>query len=145
MFCPECHGQSKVSNSRPHKKRPEVWRRRHCLDCGSVWTSREFISPDNDIPLASGEQIHLGDIALAIAMLIPVSQSSRGKTALEIAQIVIEKLYTLSTPATKATLDNILYDALQHFDPVWAARYAIENNLLDPRVLKKSKIRPNDS
>ena len=43
MVCPFCTSDTKVNNSRPSKKYPEVWRRRQCKQCGSVWTTREYI------------------------------------------------------------------------------------------------------
>ena len=43
MVCPYDGGDTKVSNSRPSKKYPEVWRRRQCKICGSIWTTREYI------------------------------------------------------------------------------------------------------
>lgn len=43
MFCPYCSGDTTVENSRPSKSHPEVWRRRECKQCGSIWTTREYI------------------------------------------------------------------------------------------------------
>ncbi len=43
MVCPFDGSDTRVYNSRPSKKYPEVWRRRECKQCGSVWTTREYI------------------------------------------------------------------------------------------------------
>ncbi len=43
MVCPFDGGDTKVTNSRPSKKYPEVWRRRQCKQCSSIWTTREYI------------------------------------------------------------------------------------------------------
>lgn len=45
MFCINCyHSDTKVVNTRPHKKQPSIWRRRHCRNCGTTFTTLE--SPD---------------------------------------------------------------------------------------------------
>jgi transcriptional repressor NrdR len=44
MFCPFCHSnQIIVTNSRPTSKNTQIWRRRKCLKCGEVFTTREKI------------------------------------------------------------------------------------------------------
>jgi transcriptional regulator NrdR family protein len=43
MTCPFCTGESKVTNSRPSKKHPEIWRRRQCKSCLQIWTTREVV------------------------------------------------------------------------------------------------------
>lgn len=46
MECIYCSAPTKVTNSRPHQKTPGIWRRRKCLGCGAIFTSRE--APDYD-------------------------------------------------------------------------------------------------
>jgi transcriptional regulator NrdR family protein len=43
VFCPYCKADTRVTNSRPSAKHPEVWRRRQCKNCLNIWTTREFI------------------------------------------------------------------------------------------------------
>jgi transcriptional repressor NrdR len=44
MFCPFCHSQQIiVTNSRPTNKDTQIWRRRKCLNCNEVFTTREKI------------------------------------------------------------------------------------------------------
>lgn len=44
MYCPFCHSdQIEVSNSRPTNRNTQVWRRRKCLKCGEIFTTREKI------------------------------------------------------------------------------------------------------
>lgn len=43
MVCIRCGGQTAVSNSRPQKRLNQVWRRRECLACGTVFTSLEAV------------------------------------------------------------------------------------------------------
>ena len=44
MICIKCSSDTKVTNSRPHKKTPSVWRRRECKACGTVFTTSETVA-----------------------------------------------------------------------------------------------------
>ena len=41
MNCIYCQSNTYVTNSRPSKKQPSVWRRRQCKDCRAIFTTRE--------------------------------------------------------------------------------------------------------
>ncbi len=41
MNCPYCNIDSRVVNSRLQKRSNSVWRRRHCSNCGAIWTTIE--------------------------------------------------------------------------------------------------------
>ena len=41
MVCVHCGGKTKVVNSRQQRKANQVWRRRQCLACGAVFSTRE--------------------------------------------------------------------------------------------------------
>jgi transcriptional repressor NrdR len=41
MVCVHCGGKTKVVNSRQQRKSNQVWRRRQCLECGAVFSTRE--------------------------------------------------------------------------------------------------------
>ena len=44
MECPYCHKQlTFITNSRPTKGNMQVWRRRHCENCGETFTTHEII------------------------------------------------------------------------------------------------------
>jgi transcriptional repressor NrdR len=44
MVCIQCGGETAVTNSRHQKRLNQVWRRRHCKNCGSVFTTEESAS-----------------------------------------------------------------------------------------------------
>lgn len=47
MFCINCfHGKTQVTNSRGHKKQPQVWRRRTCPECNFTFTTYENFALD---------------------------------------------------------------------------------------------------
>lgn len=41
MVCIYCSGPTQVTNTRPQKKRNQIWRRRLCLKCQAIFTSIE--------------------------------------------------------------------------------------------------------
>lgn len=41
MVCVHCSGKTQVINSRHQKRLNNIWRRRQCLDCGSVFSTEE--------------------------------------------------------------------------------------------------------
>ncbi|HZL08138.1 MAG TPA: hypothetical protein VFC50_03010 [Candidatus Dormibacteraeota bacterium] len=43
MVCVHCGGKTKVVNSRPQRKNNQVWRRRQCLECGAVFSTKEIV------------------------------------------------------------------------------------------------------
>lgn len=47
MKCPICGSESKVINTRTHRKDNSIYRRRECLKCGKKFTSYEVCELDN--------------------------------------------------------------------------------------------------
>lgn len=43
MVCPYCSSKTHVTNSRPRSKGTQVWRRRECKSCKSIWSTHEVI------------------------------------------------------------------------------------------------------
>lgn len=43
MICLYCNGETKVVNSRLQRRNNQVWRRRQCLSCQSVFTTHEAV------------------------------------------------------------------------------------------------------
>jgi transcriptional repressor NrdR len=41
MVCIHCHGDTQVTNSRPQKRNNQIWRRRQCLRCKSIFSTHE--------------------------------------------------------------------------------------------------------
>lgn len=47
MQCIVCGADTRVSNSRPHKTTPSVWRRRNCKSCNTAFTTWETVHDDD--------------------------------------------------------------------------------------------------
>ena len=42
MYCIKCNGRSKTNDSRYHKDGRYCYRRHECMDCGYVFSTKEF-------------------------------------------------------------------------------------------------------
>jgi transcriptional regulator NrdR family protein len=47
MVCTYCGGKTEVTNSRHQKRVNQVWRRRHCLNCGATFSTHELTAYDS--------------------------------------------------------------------------------------------------
>lgn len=43
MVCSICDGETEVTNSRLQKRNNQIWRRRRCLECKSIFTTHESV------------------------------------------------------------------------------------------------------
>jgi len=66
MECPYCHQQQTfVTNSRPSKGNAQIWRRRHCSNCGEIFTTHEIIDLSHLFVIKkSGEKERFSEIKL---------------------------------------------------------------------------------
>jgi transcriptional regulator NrdR family protein len=94
MVCIYCGGKTKVGNSRSSGKTLSTWRRRQCLGCGTVFTTRERIDLENAVRVetASGRlEPFLRDKLL---LSLHLSLSHR-KTALSDATSLTDTIITV--------------------------------------------------
>src|SRR3982750_2177743 len=52
MVCIYCGGETKVTNSRLQRRNNQVWRRRQCLACQSVFTSHEMVELESALSVS---------------------------------------------------------------------------------------------
>ncbi len=59
MVCTYCGGDTQVTNSRHQKRLNQVWRRRHCLNCGATFSTHEAaVYEDSWRVLDAGAHLH---------------------------------------------------------------------------------------
>lgn len=56
MVCVYCGSETKVSNSRLQKKANQVWRRRVCLQCDAIFTTREAVDVTRALRIYKNKQ-----------------------------------------------------------------------------------------
>jgi len=140
MVCPYCHhADTAVSNSRPHRQKSQIWRRRRCLRCKTTFTTYETVA-DKELPhikTTSGLRLFsLPRLTISIYNCLP-SSTTRADDAYEIANTVYLQLSRSS--AGSLSLDDIkklTYKALQRFNQAGSIRYGLNHHLITPGSIK---------
>lgn len=135
MFCLNCfHKNTFVVNSRPSKKQAQVWRRRKCPQCQTLFTTHERPSLfDNKlIMLPSGDTttFNLGKLILSIAKAFSHASDEIKYNALWLAQSVEDTLSTQYKSITPEDIEAVTHQTLRHFDELAAMQYAIQHKLI---------------
>ena len=128
MVCIYCGNKTRVSNSRGSKKAHSTWRRRECLGCGSIFTTREQVDFGGAIRVrkASGRLEPFQRDKLLISLNDSLSHR---KTALRDATALTDtimhglaKLHTNGILEVSVLLDSA-YRALNRFDKAAGVYY----------------------
>jgi transcriptional repressor NrdR len=135
MFCINCfHTNTSVSNSRPHKKQPVVWRRRTCAKCGTTFTTLERPSLADNTPVyRDGNQtttFNLGRLIISIAAAFAHDPKQAKEASLWLAQTVENSLSTQISTITPEDIAAITHQTLKRFDELAAVQYAAQHQLI---------------
>ncbi|MET0979784.1 MAG: hypothetical protein ABWX90_00845 [Candidatus Saccharimonadales bacterium] len=135
MFCINCfHKNTAVNNSRPHKKQPQIWRRRTCSNCHSTFTTYERPSLADNKPIAlhdgSTDTFNLGKLILSIAKAFSHSSVDAQYNALWLAQTVEDMLSTERQTITPEDIEATTHQVLKKFDELAAVQYAAQHHLI---------------
>lgn len=135
MLCINCHHKdTQVTNSRPHRKEPHVWRRRHCPACGHDFTTQERPVLDTHlyvIHLQSGlkEPFYQGKLLYSIIRSFAYDEQFGIKNALPLSETVITELLPIKRLLSTQQIARACYNVLQRFDKVAAAQYALAHGI----------------
>lgn len=140
MFCINCfHGKTQVSNSRGHKKIPQIWRRRSCPECGFAFTTYENFALDELLLIekeGSSEAYNRGQL---ISSLID-SLRSTGNDPSEAYWLMItieEKLLSRQRQQegwqkiSSRTIAELAYETLVAYNTVAGYAYGAAHGLLN--------------
>lgn len=134
MFCIKCHNsRTKVTNSRPHKKRASIWRRRQCEHCQTIFSTVETVSLEGGLSVTgtSGESspFSVARLLMSIAPLLS-EQSSAPDDAYWLATTTYEKALTQHEGTISSTeLSSIAFSTIERFDSTAALKYALDHRL----------------
>ena len=149
MICIKCSSDTKVTNSRPHKKTPSVWRRRECKACGTVFTTSETVadttyqftikSPDD-----SKTDFSLPRLMLSIAPTLSHRQSAAvADESYWLAQTVAQAIQVTATDTVAArALAEETYNTLSFFDATAALQYGARHGLIKNTAQRPRRGRP---
>lgn len=131
MICINCyHSTTAVSNSRPHKTTPSVWRRRCCPACKAVFTTIE--RPDlrySKIALGNDKSdFNIGKLIISIAAAFQHDSPKGVEYASAIADTVMTKL-ALHPIITQKLIAQETHVVLERFDAKAAMAYALQHRL----------------
>lgn len=137
MYCPFCHSdQIEVSNSRPTNKGSQVWRRRKCLKCGEVFSTREkidisyiiVVKKDNHRVQYSQSKLYSG-IYHAFIGRKHIDRGDAGLMAQDIIQKIEEYLVSQKIKEIKSTeISRLVFRLLSKQYPDIAFRYYVYFN-----------------
>lgn len=135
MICVNCfHSTTSVSNSRPHKKRPAVWRRRLCPNCKKTFTTVERPSlADNQLIYSSDTNttpFNLGRLILSIAKAFQHDTVGAKQNSLWLAQTVETMLSSQLSTITPEDIEAVTHQTLKRFDELAAVQYAAQHQLI---------------
>jgi len=135
MFCINCsHATTQVSNSRPSKKAPSIWRRRICPRCKTTFTTYEIpsLAENKPVTLDDGkrDQFNLGRLIQSIAASFSHDTDKARYDSLALAQTIEGKLSTAEEALTPAIIARTTHDTLKHFDELAAVQYAAKHHLI---------------
>lgn len=133
MVCIYCGSPLQVTNTRPQKRRNQIWRRRHCNFCKNTFTTHEEIRLEPSIRVRdrNGKLTPFSRIKLLISLHKSLTHVQSPSEAAE------ELSYTVSHIIIKnclesATIDykDIVYEAtqvLKRFDTVAGLHYEAQH------------------
>lgn len=135
MFCINCfHSSTNVSNSRPQKKTPQIWRRRTCANCGKTFTTyeRPSLADNKPVTLSSGktEQFNSGRLIISISSSFIHDQEKAKRDPLWIARTVEDTLSTDKEPLTPQRIARETHETLKRYDEIAAIQYAAKHKLI---------------
>lgn len=95
MVCIYCGSETAVTNSRRQRRNNNIWRRRHCQKCKTVFTTHEsadlsgllMVASPSALPKPFSEDILYTDILFALS-----DRSDRYTAAREVTATIIKKL-----------------------------------------------------
>ncbi|HEY8999421.1 MAG TPA: hypothetical protein VIM53_03845 [Candidatus Saccharimonadales bacterium] len=131
MVCVYCGSATKVINSRKQRRGNGIWRRRECLACGAVFTSRELADLSESLRVAQNSSKKKLAPFTRDRLFIDIYESCRHRpTALgdaaSLTQTVIDKLLAATSNGVIERNEIVKASAtiLKRFDSAAATFYA---------------------
>lgn len=149
MICIKCSSDTKVTNSRPHKKTPSVWRRRECKACGAVFTTSEVVADSAYQFTIRGTGGGNSDFSLPRLMFsIAASLGHRQTEAIAdecywLAHTVAQSIQATATDkVTVGALAEETYRTLSSFDATAGLQYGARHGLIKNTAQRPKRGRP---
>jgi transcriptional repressor NrdR len=129
MVCIYCSAETKVINSRHQKRANTVWRRRRCINCGSIITTEEIPKYETAL-MVRGDNGALEPFSRDLLLISLYKSLAHRKTAAQDAAALTTTLISLlrAHSDTEAIMDRdaligSAHSCLQRFDTAAASHY----------------------
>ena len=135
MICIVCgNTKTNVNNSRPHKKRPSVWRRRTCPVCHTTFTTIETVDITDQLsveyPASQKTPFSIPRLTIDIANVM-AHRDNAADDAYWLAQTVAEQIYRVSTHSISAkVISEVTYAVLDRYDGTAAIQYGARHGII---------------
>ena len=131
MVCIYCGGETKVTNSRLQRRNNQVWRRRECLACQSVFTTHESVELESALSVSKDGQSEpfLPDLLLKELMIALNHRKDVYVASREVLGTIVGKLLILpQKPLFKpADIAETTAKVLKRFDKRAYLRYVADH------------------
>lgn len=154
MFCINCfYPSTQVANSRPNKKQPLVWRRRHCTKCDTTFTTTErpSLAHNQLVSSSNGETtFNLGKLIVSISRAFQHDVAKIDNDVLELALTIQTELATELKMITSDDIAAVTHHVLKRYDELAAVQYAAQHQLIAStrrrgRPALRERERPTDA
>jgi transcriptional regulator NrdR family protein len=128
MVCVHCYGDTQVVNSRPQKRNNNIWRRRVCLRCKSIFSTHESADYSSiwRVRAVTGVLEPFSRDKLLLSLFVSLQHRKTALTdAAGLAETAISKLQEHATDAVISYKDIIQVSqvALNRFDKAASTHY----------------------
>jgi transcriptional repressor NrdR len=141
MICIYCfHMKTRVTNSRTHKKQPQTWRRRQCVNCKGIFTSYERPDSSDLIINSKGKKssFNIGKLILSIARASQHNKHQAEYDSFQLASTIEISLISKSKKTrsgssmiiSRAEIINTTYQTLRRYDELTGMQYAMQHGLI---------------
>jgi transcriptional repressor NrdR len=136
MICNNClHTKTQVTNSRTHKKTPQVWRRRHCNNCNHSFTTYERVAIFDEILVRKDDSeptpFNPGILLLDLSESLAHSSPQAAHNAYWLTRSIEDDIIIVGGEITTKILKAKSHAALSRFDTLAGMQYALKHQLFD--------------
>lgn len=137
MICVNCfHEKTNIVNSRPQKKSPVTWRRHHCLQCGTIFTTYERPSLEDQLVLnanGSHSPFSIGKLTSSISRAFQHNKHAADFDSYPLALSIQDTLLINHRNISVDDIAAVTHHIIRNYDKLAAIQYAAQHNLITLR------------
>ncbi|MDO4781160.1 MAG: hypothetical protein Q4A34_02105 [Candidatus Saccharibacteria bacterium] len=134
MICINCfHDKTRITNSRGQQKKAVTWRRHCCQWCGTVFTTYERPSLEDQPVIHPGgttTPFSIGKLTISIARAFHHNKQAADFDSFHIAQTVQDILAVNHPTPSADDIAAITHTTLNRYDQLAAIQYAAQHGLM---------------